>query len=74
MVQISKSYILEQLNGCSQALIPNLHFNSELLLLLNPNLFNNICGTSLSQLPGPRELGQNPEWDEWSQGSLCCWC
>lgn len=53
MGHIIKSYISEQLNGCFRALIPNMHFNSELLLLLNHNLLNNICVTSFSYLPGP---------------------
>lgn len=52
MGHIIKSYISEQLNGCFRALIPNMHFNSELLLLLNHNLLNNICVTSFSYLPG----------------------
>lgn len=45
MGHIIKSYISEQLNGCFKALIPKMHFYSELMLLLNHNIFNNICVT-----------------------------
>lgn len=56
MGHIIKSYISEDLNECFKALIPNLHFNSEMLLLFNHNLFHNICVTSFCCFPGPGQL------------------